>query len=77
MGTLVAAALGALIAIPVRRLGVLALALASLALALALDLTVFQNEDISNGQIGWSYPLPKLNVFGIMTFDFSQPRTQT
>ena len=35
-------ALGALIAVPVRRLGVLALALASLAIALALDLTVFQ-----------------------------------
>ena len=77
MGTLVAAGVGALIAIPVRRLGVLALALASLAIALALDLTVFQNEGISNGQIGWSYPLPKLNVFGIVTFDFSQPRTQT
>ena len=77
IGALVAAALGALIAIPVRRLGALALALATFALAFVADLTVFDNEPIGKGPIGWSYPLPKLNVFGIVTFDFSQPRTQT
>ena len=76
LGTLVAGLLGALIAIPVRRLGVLPLALASLMLALAFDLTVFQAQGASNGQLGWTYPLPKLNVFGITTFDFSQPRTE-
>ncbi|MDQ1431058.1 MAG: hypothetical protein QOF40_1660, partial [Actinomycetota bacterium] len=75
LGAAAAGALGALIAIPVRRLGVLALALASLAIALALDLTLFQIQDVSNGQLGWTYPLPQLNLFGITTFDFSQPRS--
>ena len=75
MGAVAAAGLGALIAIPVRQLGVLALALSSLAIALALDLTLFQVEDVSNGQLGWTYPLPRLNLFGITTFDLSQPRT--
>ena len=65
-----------MIAIPVRRLGVLALALASLAIALALDLTLFQVQDVSNGQLGWTYPLPRFDLFGITTFDLSQPRTE-
>ena len=75
LGATAAGALGALIAIPVRRLGVLALALASLAIALALDLTLFQIQDVSNGQLGWTYPLPRLDLFGITTFDFAQPRS--
>ena len=76
IGALAAGALGALIAIPVRRLGVLALALASLAIALALDLTLFQVQDVSNGQLGWTYPLPRLDLFGLTTIDLSQPRTE-
>ena len=76
MGAAAAGALGALIAVPVRRLGVLALALASLAIALALDLTLFQMQDVSNGQLGWSYLLPRLDLFGITTFDLAQPRTE-
>ncbi|HEU5309639.1 MAG TPA: branched-chain amino acid ABC transporter permease, partial [Acidimicrobiia bacterium] len=64
LGAVAAGALGALIAVPVRRLGVLALALASLAIALALDLTLFQMQDVSNGQLGWTFPLPRLDVFG-------------
>jgi ABC-type branched-subunit amino acid transport system ATPase component/branched-subunit amino acid ABC-type transport system permease component len=75
LGSLAAGALGALIAVPVRRLGVLALALASLAIALALDLTLFQMQDVSNGQLGWLYPLPRFDVFGITTIDLSYPRT--
>jgi ABC-type branched-subunit amino acid transport system permease subunit len=76
MGAVAAGALGALIAFPARRLGVLALALASLAIALALDLTLFQVQDVSNGQLGWTYPLPRFDLFGITTFDLSQPRTE-
>jgi ABC-type branched-subunit amino acid transport system ATPase component/branched-subunit amino acid ABC-type transport system permease component len=76
MGAVAAGALGALIAVPVRRLGVLALALASLAIALALDLTLFQMQDVSNGQLGWTYPLPRFDLVGITTFDLSQPRTE-
>ncbi len=75
IGALAGAALGALIAVPVRRLGVLALALASLAIALALDLTLFQMQDVSNGQLGWLYPLPRVDVFGLTTIDLSYPRT--
>ena len=58
-----------------RQLGVLALALASLAIALALDLTLFQVQDVSNGQLGWTFPLPRLDFFGLKTFDFAQPRS--
>jgi ABC-type branched-subunit amino acid transport system ATPase component/branched-subunit amino acid ABC-type transport system permease component len=76
MGAVVAGALGALIAIPVRRLGVLALALASLALAIALDLTLFQVRDVSNGQLGWTYPLPRWNVLGLVTIDWADPKTE-
>jgi ABC-type branched-subunit amino acid transport system ATPase component/branched-subunit amino acid ABC-type transport system permease component len=75
LGALAGGALGALIAVPVRRLGVLALALASLAIALALDLTLFQMQDVSNGQLGWTFPLPRLDLFGITTIDLAQPRT--
>ena len=76
MGAIVGAALAAIIAIPVRRLGVLALALASLAIALALDLTLFQIQDVGNGQLGWTYPLPTFDVLGLFTIDFSDPQTE-
>ncbi len=76
MGAIVGAALAAIIAIPVRRLGVLALALASLAIAIALDLTVFQIPDVGNGQLGWTYPLPTMSVFGWFTIDFADPQTE-
>ena len=76
LGATAAGALGALIAIPVRRLGVLALALASLAIALALELTLFQIQDVSNGQLGWTYPLPTLDVFGVVHLDLSKPQTE-
>jgi ABC-type branched-subunit amino acid transport system ATPase component/branched-subunit amino acid ABC-type transport system permease component len=55
-GTLVAAGLGALVAVPVRRLGALALALATLSLAFVADLTVFQLDSVRNGSRGWSVP---------------------
>ncbi len=78
-GAAVAAAVGALIAIPVRRLGPLALALATLSLAFVAELTVFQLEAVRNGSRGW--PVPPLNLetfeaeLPLGPFDFTNPRT--
>jgi ABC-type branched-subunit amino acid transport system ATPase component/branched-subunit amino acid ABC-type transport system permease component len=77
-GIAVAAAVGAVIAIPVRRLGPLALALATLSFAFTAELIVFQLDAVRNGSRGW--PVPPLNLetfeselpFG--PFDFTQPR---
>jgi ABC-type branched-subunit amino acid transport system ATPase component/branched-subunit amino acid ABC-type transport system permease component len=77
-GAAVAAAVGAVIAIPVRRLGPLALALATLSLAFVAELTVFQLEEVRNGSRGW--PVPPLNLetfeseLPLGPFDFTQPR---
>ena len=67
-GTLVAAAAGALVAIPVRRLGALALALATLALAFVADLTVFQLDSVRNGSRGWAVPHVSRDFTDIETF---------
>ncbi len=75
-GAAIAGAVGAVIALPVRRLGALALALGTIALALVADLTVFNIDSIRHGQNGWSYATPKLGLFGIVTFNFADPRTQ-
>ncbi len=77
-GGAVAAAVGAIIALPVRRLGPLALALATLSLAFVAELTVFQLEEVRNGSRGW--PVPPLNLetfeaeLPLGPFDFTQPR---
>jgi ABC-type branched-subunit amino acid transport system ATPase component/branched-subunit amino acid ABC-type transport system permease component len=77
-GTAVAAAVGAAIAIPVRRLGPLALALATLSFAFTAELIVFQLDAVRNGSRGW--PIPPLNLetfeseLPLGPFDFTQPR---
>jgi ABC-type branched-subunit amino acid transport system ATPase component/branched-subunit amino acid ABC-type transport system permease component len=88
MGAAVAALLGALLALPVRRLGALALALGTFALAFATQLVVFQSEDIGNGSGGWSFRPPSLDVPLLNDvadwlmkgpqdkLDFSQPQAQ-
>lgn len=58
IATVVAAALGALVALPSIRLGGLTLALATLALAFVGDRLVFQLEGVRNGSRGWSVPEP-------------------
>jgi ABC-type branched-subunit amino acid transport system ATPase component/branched-subunit amino acid ABC-type transport system permease component len=76
-GTAVAAAAGALIAIPVRRLGPLALALATLSVAFIAELIVFQLDVVRNGSRGW--PVPPLNLqtfeseLPLGPFDFTRP----
>ena len=65
MGTLVAAAAGALIAIPIRRLGTVALALGTLAVAFVADIVVFGQEAIGKGSFGWFYRSPSLDIPGL------------
>jgi branched-subunit amino acid ABC-type transport system permease component/ABC-type branched-subunit amino acid transport system ATPase component len=88
MGAVVAAIVGALLALPVRRLGALALAIGTFALAFAAQLVVFQSEDIGNGSGGWSFRPPSLDVPILNDvadlvmkgpqdkLDFSQPQAQ-
>jgi branched-subunit amino acid ABC-type transport system permease component/ABC-type branched-subunit amino acid transport system ATPase component len=72
LGALVAAAIGAVIAYPVRRLGALALALATFALAWVGYFIVFQNEDVGNRTFGYSFRYPSFDPFGLHNFDFSK-----
>ncbi|MFJ7157954.1 ATP-binding cassette domain-containing protein [Streptomyces sp. NPDC101118] len=58
VGTCVAAALGALVALPALRLGGRSLALATLALAFLADQVLFQLRWLRNGDAGWSVPRP-------------------
>ena len=73
---IVAGAIGALIAVPVRRLGALALALGTLALALVADLIIFQLNSIRNGDAGYLFGTPSFTVFGKTIFNFSNPRAE-
>ncbi|MFD8947392.1 ATP-binding cassette domain-containing protein [Streptomyces xanthophaeus] len=57
-GTLVAAALGTLVALPALRLGGRSLALATLALAFLADQVLFQLRWLRNGDAGWPVPRP-------------------
>jgi len=75
LGALAAAALGALVAYPIRRMGTLALALATFALAWVMYFIVFQNDGVGNGSFGYAFRFPTLNLFGIETLDFSKAST--
>jgi len=55
IGALCAAVLGALIALPVRRLGAVALALGTFALAFVASLIPFDYEPIGKGSFGWPF----------------------
>lgn len=76
LATAVAGVVGGLIAIPVRRLGALALALGTFALALVADEMIFQISAISNGQSGYTFGAPSFTVFGKTIFDFAHPREE-
>jgi ABC-type branched-subunit amino acid transport system ATPase component/branched-subunit amino acid ABC-type transport system permease component len=63
-GTLVAAALGAVVALPARRLGGLPLALSTMALAFIAHYLVFQLDGVSNaGNSGWRVSPPEIGPF--------------
>ncbi|MGH4028936.1 ABC transporter permease subunit [Actinomycetota bacterium Odt1-20B] len=61
VGTVCAALLGAVVALPALRLGGRSLALATLALAFLADQVLFQMGWLRNGDTGWEIPRP---VFG-------------
>jgi len=58
----VAAAFGALIAIPLRRLGAVSLALGTLALAFVAELIPFNTVAIAHAPDGWTLPSPTLDI---------------
>ena len=72
----VASVLGALIAIPVRRMGALALALGTFAVALVADQVIYQIKSISNGQSGYVFGAPSLTIGGKSIFNFAHPRQE-
>ncbi|HZP28831.1 MAG TPA: ABC transporter permease [Acidimicrobiia bacterium] len=74
MGAVLAAAVGALLAVPALRLGGIYLTLATLAFGLMVEQVVFNREDVSNGEFGLGVSRPEfargdrawfLLVFGI------------
>ncbi len=88
IGALCAGLLGAIVAIPVRRLGPVALALGTFALAFVADLVAFDYEPIGKGTLGWAVRAPTLDVPVLNnvvdwivpgqqdSIDFSQPQQQ-
>jgi ABC-type branched-subunit amino acid transport system ATPase component/branched-subunit amino acid ABC-type transport system permease component len=70
-GTLVAAAVGAVVSLPARRLGGLPLALSTMALAFIAQYLIFQLDSVSNADSsGWRVPPPEIGPF-----DFADRRT--
>jgi branched-subunit amino acid ABC-type transport system permease component/ABC-type branched-subunit amino acid transport system ATPase component len=65
IGGLAAAALGALLAWPLMRLGGVNFALGTLAWAFFLALVPFSIDSIRNGQSGWGYRAPTLDIPGL------------
>jgi len=88
IGAALAALVGALVAVPVRRLGALVLALSTFAVAFAADLLFFSYEPIGHGTGGWTIRAPTLelpvldDVADLLIngpqdgLDFSQPQQQ-
>ncbi|HEX7097490.1 MAG TPA: ATP-binding cassette domain-containing protein, partial [Acidimicrobiales bacterium] len=72
VGTLVAMALGAVVALPALRLGGLPLALATLALGFVGDRVLFKWDWLRNGPSGWTISRPKIGPF-----DLNDTRTMT
>src|SRR5205814_1522623 len=68
----VGAAAGAVVALPVRRLGAVALALGTFAVAFFADLVVFQQQGISHGSNGWIVRAPTLDLPLLSNYDFSK-----
>ena len=65
IGTAAAAALGALIALPMTKLGGVSLALGTLSFAFLSALVPFATTAISHGELGWTIRQPSLDVPGL------------
>ena len=63
------------VAIPVRRLGAVALALGTFALAFTADLVIFSQESISHGSNGWFVRWPTLDLPLLSRYDFGRSRS--
>jgi len=74
LGAVAAGLVGVIIAFGVRRMGVLELALATFAFSWVLYFLVFQNNAISNGSNGYTFPAPVLSLFGLYTVNFTDSR---
>ena len=70
LAALVGAAAGAVVSLPVRRLGAVALALGTFALAFTADLVIFAQEGISHGSNGWFVRWPTLDLPLLPRYDF-------
>ena len=70
LAALVGAAAGAVVALPVRRLGAVALALGTFALAFIADLVIFAQEGIAHGSNGWFVRWPTLDLPLLPRYDF-------
>ncbi len=65
LGAIVAAATGALVAIPVRRLSGASLAIGTLALAFSADVLVFSQNGFNNDSNGWAIRTPTIDLPGL------------
>ncbi len=65
IGALAAAALGALLAVPLTRLGEVNFALGTLAWAFFLALIPWASESVRNGESGWTIRSPTLDIPGL------------
>ena len=79
IGTIAAAALGALFAWPLSKLGGVTLALGTLALAFFFYFVPFGTDEIGKGQLGWTIRAPTLDIPGLnwihdLLIDGDQPK---
>ena len=65
LGTLAAAALGAVVAWPLSRLGGVLLALGTLAFAFVLAFVPFATDAVGKGQLGWTIRSPTIDIWGL------------
>jgi ABC-type branched-subunit amino acid transport system ATPase component/branched-subunit amino acid ABC-type transport system permease component len=65
LAVIVAGVVGALIAIPITKLGEVNLALGTLAFAFIASLLVFPLDSVSNNAAGWTIRQPSLNLLGL------------
>ena len=65
LGVIVAAALGALVAIPMTKLGGVSLALGTLAFAFVCSQVIFSIDSVRNSEAGWAIRQPTVGIIGL------------
>ncbi len=79
LGALAAAALGAVVAWPLSRLGGVLLALGTLAFAFVLAFVPYATDAVGKGQLGWTIRTPTIDIWGLnwlhdVLIDGDQPK---